>query len=262
VDTFLSTQGITGWPSGTARISQPSFMTWFFNLIAGALEPFFPVLASGFVGTVIGYAVTMDKPPKKLLKIGYSCGTALVALGAGLLLFARLPFNIYGRPLIQVYFIQLGAQILLLMIMFTFIEYRGKGMSFANIRLIRFFRRWGMIALTIYGLELFDAFPKGILTLLSSKTLGINFLDKAFGKGELHWALLAALYSIIWYELLVLLWSKVNFKFSYEWFTLRFQSIATKNVSDRLNVDQMMNQVEWMSFKDEEEPTQDEESSS
>jgi hypothetical protein len=238
---------IPSWPSEETVLANPSFKTWILVILVGNAEPIFPVLATGFVGSMIGLTVSRTKQSKKLLIWGTIIAFTLILIG-GLLFLGGLPFNLYDRPLIHIYLIQLGGEIGILMLCFGLIEFRGRGGKFANRRIIKVFRKWSMVALTIYALELFDLVPKWTLNLTLRNVTGINFLEKTLGFGEIHWGLLVAIYCMLWYHLLIWLWGKINFKFAFEWFMLRLQSIATKMISDRLNVNLMMNEVDWMDF--------------
>jgi hypothetical protein len=237
----------SGWPLGESRVANPSFLSWFVVRIAGELEPIFPVLATGFIGAMIGLSVARPNPSKRLPRWG-SIFATMCALIGGVMLIVGRPFNIFSRPLIHIYLIQLGGEMLILMLCFRLIEFRGRGEKFANRRVVRYLRRWSMIALTIYALELFDIVPKWTLNITAGRITGLNFFEKVLGFGDLKWAFLVAIYSLLWYELLLWLWSKANNKFTFEWFMIRLQSVATKTVTDRLNVDLMMNRVEWVNF--------------
>lgn len=240
---------IPGWPSDEIAIGNPSIKTWILVILVGNAEPIFPVLATGFVGSMIGLTVSRTKQSKKFLLWGTIISFTLILIG-GLLFLAGLPFNLYDRPLIHIYLIQLGGEIGILMLCFRLIEFRGRGEKFANRRIIKIFRKWSMVALTVYALELYDLIPKWTLNLALRNVTGINFLEKTLGFGEIHWGLLIAIYCILWYHLLIWLWGKINFRFAFEWFMLRFQSIATKMISERLDVDLMMNKVVWKDFSE------------
>ncbi|MFW9853010.1 MAG: hypothetical protein ACFFDS_08710 [Candidatus Thorarchaeota archaeon] len=238
---------IAGWPLNETVLANPSLKTWILVILAGNAEPVFPILATGFVGAMIGLTVSRTKQSKKFLLWGTIVAVILILIG-GLLFLAGLPFNLYDRPLIHIYLIQLGGEIGILMLCFGLIEFRGRGEKFANRRIVRVFRKWSMVALTIYALEIYDLIPKWSLNLMLRNVTGINFLGKTLSFEGTHWALLIAIYCMLWYHLLVWFWGKINFKFAFEWFMLRVQSIATKMISERLDVDLMMNKVIWMDF--------------
>ena len=240
---------IPGWPSDEIAIANPSIKTWILVILVGNAKPVFPLLATGFVGSIIGLTVSKPKQSNKFLIWGTVISFTLIITG-GLLFLAGFPFNLYDRPLIHIYLIQLGGEIGILMLCFRLIEFRGRGEKFANRRVIKVFRKWSMVALTVYALELYDLIPKWTLNLMLRNVTGINFFEKTLGFSEIHWGLLIGIYCMLWYHLLIWLWGKINFKFSFEWIMLRFQSIATKMISERLDVNLMMNKVIWMDFSE------------
>ncbi|MCK4972173.1 MAG: hypothetical protein KAS52_02555, partial [Candidatus Heimdallarchaeota archaeon] len=63
------------------------------------------------------------------------------------------------------------------------------------------------------------------------------------------WVLMFAVLTILCYDLLFWLWAQINFIFSFEWFIIRLGSIPTKSVSKRLNVKEILHEVEWMDYQ-------------
>jgi hypothetical protein len=110
-------------------------------------------------------------------------------------------------------------------------------------------RRWAMIALTVYALEIFDIFPEWTLNLFLGNITGLNFFERIFNLDQLPLALAVAVYSVFWYYLLLLLWGKFNYKWSFEWLLIQIQGLVSKQKSQRLNVDLMLKKVEWKNFK-------------
>ena len=69
-----------------------------------------------------------------------------------------------------------------------------------------------------------------------------------FGYGQEHLALLAALCVMLFFHGLVKLWSRADFKYSFEWFMIRLASLGSGEVSERLDVDRIMNHTEWQRY--------------
>ena len=108
-----------------------------------------------------------------------------------------------------------------------------------------------MISLTVFWLEIYDLLPKFFLNIFFGSVTGINFLEHAFGYGQLIYAALVAVFSMLWYDVLIRIWGKINFIGSFEWFMIRLQSFVSKQeLSSRLNVDLMLNRVQWINFVD------------
>ncbi|MHA1828573.1 MAG: hypothetical protein ACTSX6_07990 [Candidatus Heimdallarchaeaceae archaeon] len=236
------------WPNVHVQAYNASFFTWIMVLLAGELEPFFPCLATAFVGAMIGLTLGRPKPSKNLLKVG-TLGAILSIVSAVLLIILHLPYSIMDeRPALTTELIQLGGQVLVIMFMLRLVEFRGRGKIFANRKPVRYLRKWGIISLSVFWLEIFDIFPKWTLNLTFGKKYDLNFFDRIFGYGQLMLAVLVGLYSIFWYDLLIRLWAKVNFKFGFEWFLLQFQKLGAKQYTPRINVNLILNHVNWISY--------------
>lgn len=242
------------WPNPHVQAYNASLKTWLLVFIGGDLEPLLPCLATAFVGAIIGLVLALPAPPIKLIKIGTIGGILSIILGS-VLIAAGIPFSIMNeRTAMTTELIQLGGQILVVMLFLRMIEFRGRGEKFANRKVVRYIRKWSMITLSIFWLELYDIFPKWTLNLLLGKKTGLNFFNRIFGYGQLTLAFLVAVYSILWYDVLIRLWAKVNFKYSYEWFLLQFQKLGAKTYTPRLNVDLILNKTKWVSFVEVKEP--------
>ncbi len=240
----------TKWPSVYFQAENASFKAWICAILAGDLEPLFPYLATSFVGSMIGLTLAKPKPVKRLPLKGALIGLGILGIGG---LFIALGFyNLSnGRPSIGNYLAILGSQIAALMFFLWVIEYRGKSEKFANNPIVKHFRLWGMASLTIYCFQIFEIFPRWILTLLLKLfPNSVNLLNSAvFGYGREYLALLVGLFVISFFEAGVFLWSRVNFKFSFEWVIVQLSTLGSKQTSNRLNVDVIMNDVEWISYK-------------
>ncbi len=239
------------WPNIHVQASNASFKSWFMAIIAGDVEPLFPCLSTAFIGAIFGIVLSVKKPTRKLPIIGFIGGIVSMGIG-GLLIALGLPFSIFNqRTALSTHLIQLGGQVIVLVAILRFVEYRARAHIFAKRRFVRYCRRWGMVALSIYGLEILDLLPKGTLNLVLGEKTGVNFLLNSLGYGKMTYALLVAVYSLIWYDIVIRLWSRVNFKFSFEWISISLQGLITKSPSTRLDVDLMLNRTKWQEFKEE-----------
>ena len=236
------------WPNIHVQAYNASFKTWLLILIGGELEPFFPCLATAFVGAITGLTLGFPNPPKVFLKIGALLATISIGLGV-LLIILGLSYSIIDqRPALSTELIQLGGQVLVILFILWLVEFKGRGEKFANLRLVRYLRKWAIISLSLFWLELYDILPKWTLNITFGRKYKLNFFDHIFGYGKLTYAFLVALYSIIWYDLLIRLWARVNFKYSFEWFILKFQKLGAKQYTPRINVDLMLNKVKWIDY--------------
>jgi hypothetical protein len=236
-----------GWPDNDVQILNASFKSWAMTNIAGNIEPLFPYLATASVGAMLGLALANPEKMKKLPLWGFTTSIVLILLGV-ILALVGIDFTFYFRPTISTFCIQLGGQLFLIILILRLVEYRGRGEKFANRRIVKITRRWGMIALSMYTLEIFDFIPELSLNLIVGNRRGLNFFDRIFGFETISYALLVGLYCMIWYEILVRLWSRINYIGSMEWLMIKLQIAGSKQSSQRLNTDLMLNKMEWESF--------------
>ena len=237
------------WPNEHVQTFNASLKTYILIQMGGYLEPLFPCLATAFAGSMIGIVISQPQPSKKLPRYGSLIGLFSMTLG-GILIAVGMPFTVFNqRPSLTSLLIQLGGQVLVVMLFLRLVEYRGKAAEFANNRIVRYIRKWAMISLTVFWLEIYDVLPKFFLNITFGSVTGINFLTHSFGYGQLIYAALVAVFSILWYDVLIRIWGKINFVGSFEWFMIRLQSFGSKQeLSSRLNVDLMLNRVQWINF--------------
>ena len=237
-----------GWPDTQIQTHNASTLTWFFVVLAGDFEPLFPCLSTAFAGAILGLFLAHPRSSRKFFRIGFLAAAGSIAAGA-LLIAAGMTFSVFHRPALNNHLLQLGGQLFAVLIPLRLVEFRGRAQKAANSKFIRFMRRWAMVALTVYALEIFDIFPEWTLNLFLGKITGLNFFERIFNFDQLHLALAVAVYSVFWYYLLLLLWGKFNYKGSFEWLLIKIQALVSKQKSLRLNVELMLKKVEWMNFK-------------
>ncbi len=244
---WIIPEGMSRWPNIDVQYANASFKAWFFVLIAGDLEPIFPFLGTAFIGAFIGLIISQPKPYKHFQPILGTLGL-LGMIAGGILIALGYPFVFNGRPSMSVYLLQIGGQVGLLMAFFRGIEYKGKQDFFANHWMSRPMRRWSMIALTIYALEILDFIPEMFWNIIIGQYTGIGFLNRPFGASQIGYALLIAIFSVVWYNGLIKLWGKINFKGTFEWFLIKIQGGFAKTSTIRLNEEIILNKTKWVSW--------------
>jgi len=240
------------WPNGLDQAKIGTFKASFFTLLTGDLEPLFPFLATSFAGALIGTVLADDKPPKRLPFYGAMTALGFISLGA-ILIVAGLPFDFtWFRPDLTYFLILMGTWIVVISLLLYKVEYRGDPKKFANRKIVRLMRLWGIIALSIYTLQVFSILPKWFASLL---LIDVNLVTERYPipYGQETYVFLLCFYILFTYHFVVKLWSKINFKFSFEWLIIRFATLGSKqSVSQRLNVDKIMNKTTWINYKREE----------
>jgi hypothetical protein len=238
------------WPSVHVQSANASFGVWFFAFLAGDLEPVFPYLATWFVGGAIGLALLEEPNRKRLLSVGGLAVVGTVLLG--ILFTARWSFTVGNvRPGTGKYLLMLGGQVGAVLLFLWLVEFRGNPEVFANRRAVRALRLWGMASLTIWSLEIFELLPRSLFgcvyNAISPQKLDV--LRHGFlGAGQEPMALLIAIFVMLSFHAMVVIWSKFDFKCMLEWFVIRIASVGSGTISRRLDVDYMMNQMQWASF--------------
>jgi hypothetical protein len=240
----------TTWPSLYFQAYNKSFKAFVCTFLAGDMEPIFPYLATSFVGAVIGTSLAQEKPTKKIPIAGGIASVLITAFGG---LFIAMGFITLGntRPSLGNYFINLGTQMGVIVLFLWLVEFRGDPEKFANRSFVRHFRLWSMISLSIFCLSIIELLPRFMLSKTANFFFGsnTNFLESSlFGMNQIYIPILVALYIMIFFELLVYFWAKINFKFSFEWFVIRFTGISNNKISKRLDVDYILNYVNWISY--------------
>jgi hypothetical protein len=240
----------TSWPNKYFQGYNASPKAYIMMLLAGDYQPLFPYLATSFIGAMIGLSLAKNKINKRLPLIGGLISITFMALGG--MLVALGFFNASnGRPALGNYFLMLGGQIGLVMLFLRLVEYRGRSERFANRSVVKHLRLWSIISLSVFSLGLIEILPKFLLSkFITWAYKPMNFVEKSvFGLGKEHLALAVSVYVIAFFEVAVYLWSKVNFKYSFEWFIIHFASIGSKVKSRRLDVQIMMKKNKYVNYK-------------
>ncbi len=153
------------------------------------------------------------------------------------------------RTALTTHLLQLGGQIHAIGVTLIVVEYSNKAEKFARSFPVKYLRRWSILALSVFVLQIFELFPRWIITLLLSSlfSVEINLLHH----GVINNVLLIipiAIFVVLCYDLLLWLWSKIDFICSLEWIIINFQSLIVQRKSYRLNYD-MFGNIEWIKLK-------------
>jgi len=242
-----------GWPDIGFVYENRSVRTWFLTIVNGPKQPLFPYLASSFMGALIGMLLANPKPQKRTLLWLSLVGVLMITAGV-ILIVLGLPFTFLEQPpAITTYLLRLGGQVCLLMTLLALIEYRGKGETFANRRIVKFFRRWSILSLTIYSLHILEILPRWILSLILQKLPGYNFMEEGIiGRGQELWMFLAIAYILLFYELVVRLFIHFKMKGSFEWLLVKLQNLFKGVKSSKIVSDLLGDEIEWICYKNNE----------
>ncbi len=289
INDFIASTYIPNWPDIYAVSGHMNGKTWLLNIIAGPKFPLMPFMVSAFFGSLIGIFLADPRPKKKVLRNFSIVGAVLILVGGVLVVLgfvvqdlpSKYQLSMFTRPILDVqssngsilgltnlyqifkfttienppgigfYMVRLGGQILLLMLLFSQIEFKGKGEKFANKFVWKFFRRWGTFSLTIYSLHILELLPRGILTLVTQKTTGVSLLDHYVIPKEYFWLIIfIVIYVLMFYELVVMILIRFNMKGSVEWFFVKLQSLFSKVKSNKLQSGVISEDVIWANYEE------------
>ena len=260
---LIEGQLIPNWPDINSLGGHKSFGVWLLTILCGPKFPLLPFLATAFMGSLIGIFLANPKPKKKMLWHFILVGVIMIIVGGLLVVFGfiwpDLPtkYHIFmfttieNPPAVGFYMVRLGGQVILLMIILSQVEFKGKGEKFANKIVWKFFRRWGTFSLTIYSLNILDLLPRYILTLVSKPTTGINLMDHYVIPKEYFWVIIfIVIYVLMFYELVVQVLISFKMKGSMEWFFVKIQGIFSKVKSNKLDSGFKKEEIIWISYKE------------
>ncbi|MEA2070309.1 MAG: hypothetical protein U9O98_03370, partial [Asgard group archaeon] len=239
-----------GWPNNHIQALNASFKSWFCTIISGNTEPLFPFLGTAFIGAILGICLAQPEKIKHLNLIGGLTGLFFLISGIGFVFLGYFSFG-NSRPPIGNYLVMLGGQLCVFFILLRLVEYRGKAQEFGNHPLVKHFRLWGMLSLTLFVLDLLDILPRMLFGLGYNVIFSVqlNMIPgNVFGMGQEYLAIIYAIFSIIFYEGIIYLWSRIDFFLSFEWIIIHFVGVITNKFSKRLDVQKMMNEVTWINY--------------
>lgn len=213
------------------------FRTPFLGVLASPMEPLFPYLAVSFIGSIIG--IVLSKPKEEISK-KFPRNTFLVGIGmfvAGLIGIFFVILQVMSTQgidgVLEIYmdfpnhrawspnkfaFIPMfawlgqflavtGFSLILVILLFRLIEFRGKSEAFAN--RTKIIRRFGTVAFTNYNNQWIFFFVFFLTSLLFTGTA-----YQKFGWGGTFTTIIVT-YSI--YSLILFGWEKINYIGSLEW---------------------------------------------
>jgi uncharacterized membrane protein len=229
-------------------ITTTDYFTRFFWGALGATEsPIFPYLAQFCAGAMLGSFLAQPHPSRRNLSYIQLTAVGLMILGVIVwILFFDMELDFWFHIHPQWFFlISLGAQLLLITGILRANEFKASNTMVKYIKRTRFFRRWSIVALSVYMYQLLDLFPRMLLTALTD----MNFTDR--GKLDMGAALAAMLLVLVMFDVGIRLWEKVRFIGTWEWILVSLGRIfaGKKRVStDRLHVQEVLYDVEPIRF--------------
>ncbi|MBN2156795.1 MAG: hypothetical protein JW776_12200 [Candidatus Lokiarchaeota archaeon] len=211
------------------------------NLI-GWQQPLFPFISSAFFGAIYGIIFTQETlPEKKFIHTAFLTSLGFVIGGLGLLPFTEDIIADFWTHIHEPWmlFVNLGIQSMCFLFFMRLIEFNPNNAKI--VRRLRFFRRFGMLSLSIFCLELVDLFPRWVF----SKLFDQDFVTGTTTNIGLLFALVV--FTLAFWSVIIRLWEFARFYGSLEWFLRMFMCLLFNkkpNFNDPLNSRQILYEVE------------------
>ncbi len=207
------------------------------SIFVGPRHSLFPYFSFTLFGAVFGILLGEGALIKKIRIYGYGFGIFFILLdglliginGMPQLTTAILPFTMYT--------LNLGLMLCLVTFLIDLIEFSKEEKKPRILKRTRFFRRFGLITLSMYLIE-------STISLLLAKIFRLLF-PTSFEVNALIILLYLFINGILW-VFIARLWERVNFKYSFEWLTDKFLWLTCAHSSLRLDLNQTLNHPEAM----------------
>jgi hypothetical protein len=194
---------------------------FFLGPLGGQTEPMFPFLFVAFIGSILGLGLTTRDPSPSTANKGIKMGTVMFVLGGlwiplmyslGLDSFGNLvdnTFVILKLPIwLPLMLFITGGNLIIVSLCLRMVEFRGKGKKFAE--RMSFFRRFGIVSLTVFTFQYFDMLPRYAVSLIP----GVNVVSERVDI-IMSFATIAAV--LLAWDVLLRIWSKAKYMGSAEW---------------------------------------------
>ncbi len=237
--------GILGYSYYDVQYSYESIGEFFAKLgwaiIVGKEQPLFPFLATVCIGAIIGNNIAQENPKRIITGIGMIAGGVITVIGVMLLLFegnilaALMGISDAVHPP-WFYCILTGLQVLILSGWLRAYEFNPKRDMVKYSKRTRFFRRWGLVSLTLYVLQFYVEY---LCLWVGEVIFGIPFTTRWGVTSFLPVIIMMVIVVVIW-DLVFRFWEQLKFIGTFEWFLSSLNSIVLskggKKKADRMNI--------------------------
>jgi hypothetical protein len=218
----------------------------FFSTFAGMPEPIFPFMATSFIGCIIGILLDQDKLDISFVKRGWKVGFSMMGLGLFICFVTQTPIELdFAIQPMWFFIYNTGTQINMLFLAIWIGEFRRSTNMEKTLKITRYWRRWGILSLTIYYFQIIDIIPREILYQLTGLPFNkFNQLDPIYA------LMMVGIMVVIW-ETIIRLWERKEFKYSMEWILIWIGSklIGIKmKKEDPLDIKGLLYDVEQIRF--------------
>jgi len=219
----------------TAIDNEQYFFAYLLKIIIGPPHSTFPNVGFAFFGGVFGISIAQKTPIQYIKKYGYGFGIAFILLG--FIIFTFTGYNISPELIgtsipIQFHLLNIGLMLIVTTLIIHKIEYQPIEKKKRIAKKTILIRRFGLVAMTGYTCE-------SLLVVINLKWFlplweGTSILAQHF-----EILILCFMQLFIWIILLKL-WEKKDFKYSFEWLVVNLSGRILGKKSNRLNVKEVL----------------------
>ncbi|MHA1518557.1 MAG: hypothetical protein ACTSRK_00105 [Promethearchaeota archaeon] len=212
---FEMIPGLKGYPNRTLE-DRGFFLNVVYIIIsplANGWYPIFPAVASFFFGVALGLEFAEGNFSKKFLYKMLIASVGILILG---LLVYFIPENDHYTDYLNDMLIPLSGSLVLLVIVVYFVEVQGKGTNFG--RKTTFFRRFGSLSLTVWGMQWTMVLYLKLVNLILYGTSMIFIDSPLYNRGMTGWETWGLFFGVLplWF-LFLRVWEMGNYAGSFEW---------------------------------------------
>ncbi|MBN2155507.1 MAG: hypothetical protein JW776_05655 [Candidatus Lokiarchaeota archaeon] len=183
------------------------FMRLLWYAIAGLEEPIFPNFFCVCIGCIIGHRLTQPNTDKRIARRGCLVALGFILTGVHYWVFVEhLSFNMWFR-VSPVWFLLInqGLYLLYVFLLMRLFEFRKSANLYRYAEATTFLRRWGLLALTVYMLQLLDIYPRKLFTIFT----GLDFINH--GRQTMLWSCILMVVAAFYFDIILRIWENSGF---------------------------------------------------
>ena len=193
------------------------------QILIGPMNPIFPYAGFTCIGIMMGLMLVGNFQKSSFLKFGYITGVIILILGIILMILHGNPNHNFDTPPFPKLLQLLGGMLLVMTFSIQYHDFCSEEKKIKRFNRTRDIRKFGMLSLSMFLLE---GMLVQVLILLVPYSLRSNlmFMSLVFGP----------IIVVIW-AIILRLWKKFSFKYSFEWWMSKIQKVLIKKKSNKLN---------------------------
>jgi hypothetical protein len=247
---------ITGWGVPMREFTHWSeyFTRLFWAALAGMEEPIFPNMGGVCIAAIIGLFLAQPTRPKYFLLYSHIVATIFMIVGIVYwITIDKMVFDLNFRIHPTWFFLaNMGLQIHIIFLFLDANEFNPKKDLQKYAKRTTFFRRWAIIAMTLYFIQFMDVFPRIVLQHIT----GLPYIHN--NQLQMIPATVAMMINWIFFDLIVRYWENLHFILTFEWIMVIIRNLLSggKTIStDRLNVKESLYEITPIVFYQVPVPT-------